>query len=170
MKKAFAILLTLALCLTGAAFAEQVRTIKCDIEDGVYIIRLSLNAGEDGWVADDMAQDDSVVRLESAAVEDGCFVARYAPTGDGEVCVGLRHFDGIACDTALTWDLTVKDGAVVECNGGSHTESPDEADQDAVLSGDWIQAEGGAAEMTIAKNDGKGWNVQILTQIGRAHV
>ena len=66
MKKLLAILLVMALGLIGAAFAEETegRTINCGIEDGVYVIRLTLNEGEDGWKADDMAQDDSIVAVE----------------------------------------------------------------------------------------------------------
>ena len=165
MKKRIAMLLALALCIMGMAMAEAVvaRTINCAIEGGKYLIRMPLMEGEEGWVASDMAQDDSVVILENAGIEDGCFVARYAPTGDGEVSVGIRHFDGIACDAVMTWDLIVKDGAVTECTGGSHAESPKEDELDPVLGGSWVEAENGTGEMFIEKNPDKGWNVQILT-------
>ena len=76
--------------------------------------------GNDGWQADDMSQDDSVVKLYDADIIEDTFVARYDPTGDGDMAVCVKHMNGIACDEAFTWDLRVNCGVVQEIIGGSH--------------------------------------------------
>ena len=164
MKKAFVLLLTLALMIVGfAAHAEaaDVETIRCEIENGSYIIHIPDENGDLGWLADDMSQDDSIVKLARAELENGEFVVQYDPVGDGAITVIVRHFTGIACDEALTWDLLVEGGAVVECTGGSHTASPDPAEFDPYILGEW-QTEDGLAAMTVEKNPGGGaWDVEI---------
>lgn len=166
MKKYVSAMLVIALMLCGfAALAEgtqdaaglEVNTLT---EDGSFIIQIG--AGDDlGWIADDMAQDDSVVKLAFEDTLEGTYVARYEPTGDGDVTVGVRHYIGIACDKRLTWDLRVADGAVQEVTGGSQAFSPDEAEQDPLLSGEWLQAETQFTQMTVQKNEARGWDVEI---------
>ena len=161
MNKLVTIVLTVALLVCGlAAFAEE-SPINCGIEDGSYVIRIPDENGDLGWVADEMAQDDSVVRLAKAELEDGAFVVQYDPVGDGEVSVYVKHYTGIACDQMHGWDLKVENGAVVECTGGSYTASPDPSDSDPYLIGAW-QTQDGAASMTIGKNPGGAdWDVEI---------
>lgn len=159
MKKLIAMLMIAALALCGFALAEDMTG---NIEDGCYVIRMKTD--DLGWIADEMAQDDSVVKLESAEFADGFFTVKYAPTGDGDVTVDVRHFTGIACDQMHTWDLTVKDGAVQEVIGGSYTASPDPSDFDAYLLGDW-ETEDGMTLMTISKNpSGRAWDVETMCQ------
>ena len=167
MKKLTALLLSLAMLLCAAtALAEdgdiaQGTDIRCDIEDGSYVIRIADENGDLGWLADDMSQDASVVTLAGEGLEGGEYVVRYAPVADGEATVAVRHYIGIACDEMHTFDLVVKDGAVQESTGGSYTASPDEAEQDPYLSGQWLEAGDGFARMTIAKGEGRGWDVEI---------
>lgn len=157
MKKICVILMALAMLLSVSALAE----VQGEIVDGGYVIHVPDANGDLGWLASDMSQDDTVVRLESAGLEGDEYVARYAPTGDGDVCVGVRHFTGIACDEAFTWDLSVRDGAVVEVTGGSHTASPDPAEADPYLIGKWETANGMTA-LEIEKNpSGSAWDVEI---------
>ena len=163
MKKLFAIMLAVALALCAvAALAEETGTeIKGEIVDGSYVIRIPDENGDLGWLADDMEQDDSVVKLGKAELEGKEFVIQYDPTGDGEITVGARHYTGIACDQYHTWDLSVKDGKVVEVTGGSYTASPDPDTFDASLIGEYNSADG-MAVMTIAKNEGgSAWDVEI---------
>jgi len=164
MKKLFAIMLALALLICSvAAVAEEAKAeIKCDIVDGSYVIRIPDENGDLGWLADDMAQDDSVVKLAKAELEGKEFVVQYDPTGDGEVSVGVRHYyNGIACDEYHTWDLSVKDGKVTEATGGSYTASPDPETFDPYLIGEYDSADG-MATMTIAKNEGgRAWDVDM---------
>ena len=120
MKKLFVVILAVALLLCAAALAEETKAeVKGEIVDGSYVIRIPDENGDLGWLADDMAQDDSVVKLAKAGLEGNEFVIQYDPTGDGEVSVGARHYIGIACNEYLTWDLSVKDGKVTEVTGGS---------------------------------------------------
>ena len=166
MKKLISVLLSLALLMSAFALAEagesaQGAGIRCAIEDGSYVIRIADENGDLGWLADDMSQDDTVVTLASEGLEGGEYVVRYDPVADGEVTVGVRHYIGIACDEAHTFDLVVKDGAVQESTGGSYTASPDEAEQDPYLSGEWLEAGEGFARMTIAKGVERGWDVEI---------
>ena len=167
MKRLFAMLLALSLLLCGTAIAEESEAagtvIHCDIEDGSYVIRIADENGDLGWLADDMSQDDTVVRLASAELVGDEFVVIYEPVGDGEICVAVKHFTGIACDQVQTWDLTVQDGAVVECTGGSYSASPEAADMDALLVGEWLEAETQFTQMTIEANEERGWDVEIVS-------
>ena len=168
MKKLIAMLMTLALLACGAAAlaeAGNAQEVKCGIEDGGYVIRIPDENGDLGWLADDMAQDETVVKLASAGLEGDEFVVKYEPVGDGEVSVDVKHYLGIACDRMFSWDLTVKDGAVAECTGGSYTEAPDEADQDPYLSGEWLEAGTQFTNLTIEKNEARGWNVEIAAPL-----
>ena len=155
-----------ALCLTGLALAEPADApVRCDIEDGVYVIRIPDPEGDLGWLADDMAQDDSVVKLADEALEGDEYVVRYAPAGDGEVTVAVRHYIGIACDRMYTWDLTVKDGVVQENTGGSFTAAPDEAELDPYFSGEWLEEETQFTQLTVAKGEDRGWDVEAVAPL-----
>lgn len=153
----------MALC--GFAALSEGEEIVCAIEDGSYVIRIPDENGDLGWLADDMAQDDSVVRLASAELEDGAFVVRYDPVNDGEVTVNVRHYIGVACDRMFSWDLLVKDGAVQESTGGAYTAAPDEAEQDAYISGEWLEDETQFTQMTIEKNEARGWDVEVAAPL-----
>lgn len=162
MKKLFVVILAVALLLCAAALAEETKAeVKGEIVDGSYVIRIPDENGDLGWLADDMAQDDSVVKLAKAGLEGNEFVIQYDPTGDGEVSVGARHYIGIACNEYLTWDLSVKDGKVTEVTGGSYTASPDPETFDPFLVGEYESADG-MAVMTVTKNEGgRAWDVEI---------
>ena len=165
MKKWIATLLTLALLLCGmATLAEADAAARGEIEDGSYVIRIPDPSEDLGWIADDMAQDDSVVKLAGEEHVDGEYVVRYEPVGDGDVSVYVRHYTGIACDEMYGWDLRVKDGAVQESFGGSYAAAPDPAEMDPYLIGEWLEAETQFTQMSIAKNEGgRGWDVEIAS-------
>ena len=171
MKKLIAILTTLTLLLCGmTALAETVPAaegtkINCEIVEGSFVIRIDNPEGDTGWVADDMAQDDTVVKLYDADLIEDTFVVRYDPVGDGDVTVGVRHFTGIACDEVHTFDLHVENGAVTESTGGSYTASPDEADQDPFMSGEWTESETQITQMSVSKNAERGWDVEIASPL-----
>ena len=162
MKKLFVIILAAMLLLCAAALAEEPTSgIKGEIVDGSYVIRIPDENGDLGWLADDMAQDDFVVKLAKAELEGNEFVVQYDPTGDGEVSVGVRHYIGIACNEYHTWDLSVKDGKVTEVTGGSYTASPDPETFDPYLIGEYESADG-MAGMTVTKNEGgRAWDVDM---------
>lgn len=164
MKKLFAIILSAALllCCAAALAEEPTSVIKGEIVDGSYVIRIPDENGDLGWLADDMVQDDSVVKLAKAELEGNEYVIQYDPTGDGEVSVGVRHcYNGIACDAYHTWDLSVKDGKVAEVTGGSYTASPTPETFDPYLIGEYHSADG-MSLMTITKNEGgSAWDVKI---------
>ncbi len=164
MKKWLVLLMAVALCAVGfAAFAEEAEAglkVNTLFEDGSFVIQIDAE-GDLGWIADDMAQDDSVVKLAFEDTLEGTYVARYEPVGDGDVTVGVRHYTGIACDHVLTWDLRVADGAVQEVTGGSDTVAVDEAEQDPFLTGEWLEAQTQFTQMTVEKNPERGWDVEI---------
>lgn len=163
-RKTIAVILALLLCCLAAMAEESIGTkVNCLIEKGSFIIQIDDPEGDLGWVADDMAQDDSVVKLYDADLIEDTFVVRYDPVGDGDVTVGVRHYTGIACDELYTFDLHVENGAVTEATGGSYAESPDPAESDPYLIGDW-QTKDGMSVMTIGKNpDSRAWDVEIVT-------
>ena len=166
LKRWIALILAALLLMSAFAVAETEESVlKVDslIEDGSFIVQIPATSGENGWVADDMSQDDSIVKLYDADTIEDTFVARYDPVGDGDVTVCVKHMNSLACDMALTWDLRVKDGEVQEVLGGSQTQSPDEMEQDPYISGEWQINDNIMAGMTITKNDGQGWALQIAT-------
>ena len=171
MKKVYALMLALCLAVCGfSALAEgadaQDLSVNTLIEDGSFIIQLDVDENDDGWRASDMAQDESVVKLYDADILENTFVARYDPVGDGDVTVGIYHYiNDFACDQAMTWDLHVEGGAVREVLGGSHTASPDEAEQSPVLVGEWQEKDTQFTSMTITKNPELGWDVEIAAPL-----
>ena len=141
--------------------ATDVDNINCLIEEGSFIIQVDVEPDDEGWQAFDMEQDDSVIRLYDADILEDTFVARYDPVGDGDVTVGIRHMNGIACDKLLTWDLRVRDGAVQEVLGGSHTESPSDEEMNPYIAGEWQVNDEIMAGMTIDQNPEGGWALEI---------
>ncbi len=162
MKKTLAIvLMCLMALLTSAALAEN--EILCEIQEDGYVIRIPVEENDEGWHADETA-DSAAVKLAGAEKQDGCFVVRYAPAADGAATVQVRHFYcAAACDQALTWDLLVKDGRIVECTGGSHTANPSEDEMDAFISGAWLEKETQFTKLTIVRNEDRGWDVEAVS-------
>lgn len=166
MKKIITLVLIALMSLAGVTALADGTSINCLIEEGSFIIQIDDPEGDLGWVADDMAQDDSVVKLYDADLIEDTFVVRYDPVGDGDVTVGVRHYTGIACDELHTFDLHVENGAVTESTGGSYTASPDPAEQDPFLVGEWLEKETQFTQMTIVKNPGgRGWDVEITSPL-----
>jgi len=139
--------------------------IKGEIVDGAYV--LTAKQKESGeWRADEMAQDDSVVKLAAAGTENGIFTGRYEPTGEGEVTVSLRHFnEHNTCDELHTFNLLVKNGKVQEETGGSYTASPNEADLDPFISGEWLEENTQFTMLDVTKNTGDGWTAVFTSPV-----
>ncbi len=134
-----------------------------NIEDGCYVLTLKAD-GEGEWCADEMAQDQSIVKLASSGVENGIFTARYEPTGDGSVAVYLRHYnEHEVCDEMHSYDLLVKDGKVTEVTGGSVLMSPDPKEDNPYFSGAWVEKDNQFLTMNVTKIDGDGWDVEIAS-------
>ena len=133
------------------------------LEDGSYLVRIPVEENENGaWTAEDGSQDDSVVTLQDAKLENGAFEARYDPAGDGETTVTIRHMNGIACDQAHTFDLLVQDGKIREVTGGSYTASPSDAELADAFAGDWRDRETRLTQMTVAAGEKGGLAAEIL--------
>lgn len=173
MKKVIAMLMVAALALMGCAFAETAQdenAINALIDEGSFVVQIPVAENDEGWVADDMAQDDTILKLYDADVIEDTFVARYDPAGDGEMGVTVRHMDGDVCDRFVYWVVTVKDGAVQSFVEEARGEAPDEKALDAIVSGEWQINDNIMAGMTIAKNEGKGWSMQIATAYPNVYV
>ena len=168
MKKILVLMLTVVmLCCAFAALAEVENTsnIETAVEDGGFVIRVHAD-GDMGWLADDMAQDDSILKLSSADMVDGDYVARYDVVGDGDMAVSLRHYyTGFACDEVYGWDVHVEDGEVTEVTGGFYRAISDDADLDPVLVGEWLEKDTQYTAMTVEKNPERGWDVEIAAPL-----
>ena len=173
MKKILALILTAAMLLAAcAAYAEDpaddaVTQITGQIEDGAYVLTLKVKPEDPGeWRADEMAQDDTVVKLASSGLENGVFTARYEPTGDGQVTVGLRHITvHNTCDELHTFDLVIKDGRVQEETGGSYLATAPDDIVDTIFSGKWLEKETQFTVLNVTKKDGDGWDVEITSPV-----
>ncbi len=160
-----------SLCTYGAenaplsGTADTPRKITGSIEDGCYVLTVQTD-GKGEWRADEMAQDDSVVTLAASGVENGLFTARYAPAGDGEASVVLRHYnEQDACDELCTFTLLVKDGSVQEATGGSYQASPDESELNPVFSGEWLEKDTQFTSLTVTQKIEGGWAVEITSPV-----
>ncbi len=164
MKKMLAILLAMVMVLSVSC-AGAAADIRGEIEDGAYVLTVRQD-GPGEWRADEMAQDDSVVKLAAAGTSDGVFTARYEPTGDGDIAVTLRHYnEHQACDELYTFNLLVKDGKVQESTDGSYTVSPAEADLDPFFSGEWLEENTQFTRLDVAKAEGDGWKVEFTSPV-----
>jgi len=136
-------------------------------EDGCYFLTVQANPDDAGeWTADEMAQDDSVVALAYARMENGAFVAKYEPRGDGEVSVQLRHYtEHRVCDEIHTFDLLVKDGKVQENTGGSYTASPLEEDLNPWFSGEWLEKDTQFITLDVTRQIAGGWLVEMTSPL-----
>lgn len=168
MNKILALVLALALvCAAGCAPAEEAGTkITGNIEDGSYVLTVSLKEDAGEWRADEMAQDDTVVKLAASGKENGVFTARYEPTGDGAVTVALRHYtEHGTCDEIHTFDLKVEGGAVTEVTSGSATAAPPEYDLDPFFSGEWLEKDTQFTALDVTKRIGDGWDIEIRSPL-----
>ena len=172
MRKILAVLLAVtvlaaASVCAGAETADISSRIKGEILDGAYVLTVQVS-GEGEWRADEMAQDSTVVKLASAAEENGVFTARYEPAGDGQVTVGLHHYNRFnVCDELHTFDLLVKDGKVQETTGGSYTAAPDEGEVNPYFSGEWLEKDTQFTVLDVNKSIDSGWNVVITSPVSR---
>ncbi len=172
MKKLMIVLLTIALTAFlgfAAAMAENEETdqavIRGGIENGSYVIRIPVEENDQGWFAES-TDFNPVVKLAKAEIADGDFVVQYDPVADGVTTVCVRHYYcAVACDEAHTWDLKVENGAVVECVGGSYTANPGDDGLDEALCGEWLEKDTQFSRMTIEKNEGRGWDVEIVSPL-----
>ena len=160
-----------SLCTYGAGTEDTAETvdpssmITAQIVDGCYVMTVQTD-GKGEWRADEMAQDDSVVTLAASGVENGLFTARYAPAGDGEASVVLRHYnEQDACDELYTFTLLVKDGSVQEATGGSYQASPDESELNPVFSGEWLEKDTQFTSLTVTQKIEGGWAVEITSPV-----
>ncbi len=167
MKKIMSILLAMLLTLTaGAVLAEagEPEPIRGEVVDGSYVIRIPVEAEDTGWLALPADAETDAVRLAETRQEDGYYTVRYEPVRDGESTVAVVHYyREEACDTVLTWDLLVENGAVKEATGGSHAANAEDEEVDPYLSGSWMEKDTQFTQMTVTRNEAAGWDVEITS-------
>ena len=167
MRKLIALTLALLMvCAACFALAESTgNKIQGSLEDGSYILTVQVRPEDRGtWKADEMAQDQTVVKLASSGTENGVFTARYDPTGDGDVTVTLRHFtEHAVCDALHTFDLRVQGGAVTETLGGSMTASPAADELNAYISGEWLEKDTQFTVLDATRRVDDGWDIEITS-------
>ena len=143
----------------------SVQKITGNIVDGCYVLKVQMDS-EGEWRADEMAQDDSVVKLAASGVENGVFTARYEPTGDGEASVVLRHFnEHNTCNELHSFTLLVKNGKVQEEIGGSYQASPDESEVEPYFSGKWLEKDTQFTVLNVTKKNEDGWDIEITSPV-----
>ena len=174
MKKIFAVMLAAIMLFSLAgSLAESVgqegipSKIAGQLEEGSYILTVQVDPADSGeWHADEMAQDDSVVRLASAQMENGAFVVKYDPAGDGDVTVNLRHYnEHRVCDEIHSFDLAVREGKIQEVTGGSYTAGPSEDDLNPHVSGEWLEKDTQFTLLDVTRNVMGGWNIELSSPI-----
>ena len=137
-----------------------------EIVDGSYFFRVKIREGDPGtWEADDLSQDDSVVRVGEIKTENNLYEVRYDPVADGEINVGVRHFTEGVCDEIHEFVLRVKNGQIVEVPSGSYAASPGDGELDPFISGEWAEVDTQFTRMTVKRNEGRGWNLEIVSPL-----
>lgn len=133
-------------------------------DDGSYTIRVPVRAGEPGeWMAGDVADGDAV-RLVSAGMVDGEFVASYAAANEsvnGDAVVTLRHYTDNACDQVQSFELRVSEGRIAEVTGGSVLYTTPGDELDPYVSGQWMEKDTQFTRMKLSRNETRGWNMVI---------
>ena len=166
MKKLLATLLVAILCLIALSALAEENTMNCLISEGSFVVQIDDPEGDLGWLAE--STDESIVNIYDADLIEDTYVVRFDPVADGNATVAVKHYTGIACDQIFTWDLTVKDSTILEPAEGSYAASPDPAESDPALIGNW-ETEDGMNVMTIAKNPGGSvWDVEITGAAGQS--
>ena len=169
MKKIIVLVLAAALlCAACCALAEEAGTkITGNIEDGCYVLTVSVDPEDDGeWRVDEPMEDQPVVKLAAAETEDDLFTARYEPAGDGEVTVSLRHYSEFrVCDELHTFDLKVEGGKITEAGSGSFTASPSEDDMDPYFSGEWLEKDTQFTTLNVTKKAEDGWEIELASPL-----
>ena len=144
--------------------AESVQEpIRGGIENGSYVVKVPVTGVPGRWEAFAPEGENAAVRLASADLSDGCFTARFDPIADGAGTVWLKHYTGIACDQAHSFDLLVENGQVKENTAGSYTASPLDEELDPWLKGQWLEDETQFPRMEITRDPYQGWNVEIVS-------
>ena len=160
MKKFAAMLLMIAALALCAANSEVMGIIGNELRDGSYSCHIPIAGGDDGaWRATILSGED-VVKLSGERVQNDWFQAQFAPIADGRATVAAQHFAGIACDRAITWELTVTDGTVKNIRFISDVEGPS-----FDVTGEWREAETQFTVMSIAPNPERGWDVEIVSPL-----
>ena len=161
MKKFLALVLIVGiLSLLCAASSEVAGMIGAELHDGSYSFNIPVSEGDgNGWKVA-IIDGENVVKLSNETIQDGWFQARFDPIADGDTTVAAQHFAGIVCDRAITWKLTVTEGAVKDIRFISDIEAPS-----MDVAGEWREAETQFTAMTIAPNPEKGWDVEIVSPL-----
>ena len=134
-------------------------------EAAVYEISVAVPEGQSGeWRTDDPeTQENNIVKLVSAQMEEGAFVARYEAVNDGTTSVNLKHYDGVACDAFYTYTLAVEGGQISEEGAPEETKAPDADVLDTFLSGEWAEDGSQFATMTVKAGEEGGWDAEVAT-------
>ena len=162
------VLLVLQALPAAPALAEEqsyeIGSVACDIVDGSYLINIPVEGEDYGWVLDGSLEDGGILSIAKAQYEDEGFAVQIDPVSDGEDTVTLmHHYNAIACDQILTWDLKVEEGKITECTGGSQEIGPAEEEIDSYINGQWVEKDTQFTQMSIEKNPEQGWNVEIVS-------
>lgn len=145
--------------------SETTSSSEASTEVSTYAIELAVPEGQSGeWRTDDPnMMESNIVKLVSAEMEGGTFVARYEAVNDGSTTVNLKHYDGPACDMLYTYTLTVANGQLSQEGDPVETKAPDASVLDPFLSGKWAENESQFAELTVEKGAEGGWLAEAVT-------
>ena len=166
------LLLAAALCAgITAAIAEalpQGNALLGGLEDGNYVVRIPCTQEEASfWAAEDDPNEEKIVSLVFAGWEDGAFTARYAPgADDGEITLDVTRFDDRgAAREIYSFDLRVRDGAMLEPAGGAYEAAPSDEELDPYIAGEWRQEETQWESLFAERNPEGGWDIEIISPL-----
>ena len=159
MRRIVAMVLILAAFALCAATSE-VGLIGNELRNGSYIFRIPTDEeNPNAWEAT-VVTGDNVVQLVEKGIRDGAFEARFDPLSDGEATVAARHSDGIVCDRALSWGLTVVEGEVKDIVFIADITGPI-----VDVTGEWREADTQFTTLIFSANPEKGWDVEITSPL-----
>ena len=167
MRKTFAFLLLialLALMLCAVSAADGSPDIVGRIEDGRYVLVVSLHEGQD-WRADEAPEKGTAVRLVSSEIADGKMTVCYEPVEDGSAVMTLSRYEGVALKERHGFELVVRDGRIVENVSGYHTAAPEADDLAPHIVGKWQEKVTQFVTMTVTEAPEGGFDAVIESPV-----
>ena len=157
----YAAVLSVPVCAADETENMTHDRIECELEDGIYTIRIQATDHDDPdlyWTSWDGDKGDAscVELLTQTDREDGLAYAgsfRAVPgAGDGEDFIRLVHTNGKYTAEYMDWNVSVKDNEIVEVTGGGQAFPTTGTDLAPVLEGTW-EEEGGNLFMEISPEE-----------------
>ncbi len=140
-----------------------------EIKDGVITIRISPEAAGGGfsWSFDNSGNDRKVELVTDTTEEKGySYVGSFRGIADGDDKIRLLFGNGVYVQQYRDFDVTVKDGKIIENKSGFAALPTTHDDLAGALEGTWVE-KNGSRSMTLELDAVDGFDVTVSDGSGR---